>query len=276
MECLILKSHFVTKLSHKATSAGLLIVIRKQPLQISVLMNRDTPKTQTEAPWMVGLRAARANMVPALIVQGIMLALVLGYYFYPPTTRWLNQLAALKQNWGYAYSALAAAIAGGVIPEIMRVWLFQKGRPKKVNATNLLFTLPFWGCTGMAVDLFYRMQALWFGAEVTLQVVATKVIVDQFIYNPIIAGPSGAWFYDWKLSGYSFQTIRRFFTLRYYREVIVPILFATWGVWIPLVAILYSLPSLLQIPLFGLALAMWVMLYTWISEQRSQPKDLPN
>jgi hypothetical protein len=59
--------------------------------------------------------------------------------------------------------------------------------------------------------------------------------------------------------------------LKYYREVIVPILFATWGVWIPLVAILYSLPSLLQIPLFGLALAMWVMLYTWLSEQRSQP-----
>jgi hypothetical protein len=231
-------------------------------------MFRDIQKR--EAPWMAGIRAARANMVPALIVQGIMLALVLGYYFYPPTTRWLNQLAELKQSWGYGYSALAAAIAGGVVPEIMRLLLFQKGRLKKANAVNLLFTIPFWGCTGMAVDLFYRMQAQWFGAEVTFQVVATKVIVDQFIYNPLFAGPSGAWFYDWKLSGCSFGNIGRFFTLTYYREVIVPILFATWGVWIPLVAILYSLPSLLQIPLFGLALAMWVILYTWLSEQRSQ------
>ena len=231
----------------------------------------DTPKTPEEAPWMAGLRAARANLVPALIVQGIMLALVLGYYFYPPTTRWLNQLAEFKQSWGYGYSALSAAIAGGVFPEIMRVLLFQKGHPKKANATNLLFTLPFWGCTGMAVDGFYRMQTEWFGAEATLQVVATKVIVDQFIYNPIVAAPSGAWFYDWKLSGCSFKNIGRFLTAKYYRQVIVPILFATWGVWIPLVAILYSLPSLLQIPLFGLALAMWVMLYTWLSEQRSQP-----
>ncbi len=235
-------------------------------------MNLDTPRPELEAPWMAGLRAARANLIPALIVQAVMLALVLGYYFWPPTTRWLNQLAEVKQSWGYGYSLLAAAIAGGVVPEAMRVLWFQNGRFLRANALNLLFTLPFWGCTGMGVDWFYRMQAQWFGAEATFQIVVIKVIVDQFIFNPLIAGPSGAWFYDWKLSGCSLKNIGRLFTLKYYREVIVPILFATWGVWIPLVTILYSLPSLLQIPLFGLALAMWVMLYTWISEQRSQPK----
>lgn len=234
-------------------------------------MNHDLPQASKEAPWMAGLRAARANLVPALMVQGIMLALVLGYYFWPPTTRWLNQLAVLKQDWGIVYSAISAAIAGGLFPEIMRVALFQKGRLRKANAMNLVFTIPFWGCVGVMIDVFYRMQAVWFGNEVTFQIVTTKVIVDQFIYNPLIAGPIGAWFYDWKLSGCSFENIGRFLTAKYYREVIVPILFATWGVWIPLVAILYSLPSLLQIPLFGLALAMWVMLYTWMSEQRPQP-----
>ena len=236
-------------------------------------MSHDLPQPIKEAPWMAGLRAARANLIPALIVQGIMLALVLGYYLWPPTTQWLNQLAELKQSWGYGYSALSAAVAGGLAPEIMRVLWFQKGRLTTFNVTNLLFTVPFWSCTGMMVDLFYRMQAQWFGAEATFQVVAIKVIVDQFIFNPLIAGPSGAWFYDWKLSGCSLKIISRLFTLKYYREVIVPILFATWGVWIPLVAILYSLPSLLQIPLFGLALAMWVMLFTWISEQRPQPSS---
>ena len=235
-------------------------------------MDINTSLTKLEAPWMAGLRAAKANMIPALLVQGIMLALVLGYYFYPPTTEFLNGWALLKQRWGYGYSALAAAIAGGVFPEIMRVLWFQRGRVMKSNGVNLLFTIPFWSLTGMTVDWFYRMQAEWFGTEVTFQVVVTKVIVDQFIFNPLVAGPSGAWFYDWKLSGCSVRNISRFFTLKYYREVIVPILFATWGVWIPLVAILYALPSLLQIPLFGLALAMWVMLYTWMSEQRPQAK----
>ena len=232
-------------------------------------MNVSPESPRREAPWMAGIRAAKANFIPALIVQGIMLALVLGYYFYPPTTRWLGYLGELKEKWGYCYSALASIIAGAFIPEIMRILVFQKGRVFRTNFSNLLFTIPFWSCTGMVVDLFYRSQAEWFGSEVTFKVVATKVIVDQFIYNPLFAGPSGAWFYDWKSSGYSFRNIGRFFTWKYYRDVIVPILFATWGVWIPVVAILYSLPSLLQIPLFALALAMWVILYTWISEARA-------
>lgn len=231
-------------------------------------MRHHPSSTRKEAPWLEGLRAARANLVPALVVQAVMLALVLGYYLYPPTTELLNRWARLKQDWGYGYSALAAAIAGGVVPEIMRICWFQKGKILKSNGINLLFTLPFWSVTGMAVDGFYRMQGKWFGTELTFGVVATKVIVDQFIYNPLIAAPSGAWFYDWKLSGCSLRQTGRFFTVCYYREVIVPVLFATWGVWIPLVAILYSLPPMLQIPLFGLALAMWVMLYTWMSEQR--------
>lgn len=228
---------------------------------------------EREAPWMAGIRAARANFIPALIVQGIMLALVLGYYFYPPTTDFLNHLAGLKETWGYGYSAIASVIAGAFVPEIMRILVFQKARIIRANFANLLFTIPFWGCTGMVVDLFYRSQAEWFGTEVTFKVVATKVLVDQFLYNPLFAGPSGAWCYDWKNSGYSFKNISRFFTWSYYRAVIIPILFATWGVWIPLVAILYSLPSLLQIPLFALALAMWVILYTWISEARNAPKS---
>ena len=235
----------------------------------AALMHETAEPPRREAPWMAGLRAARANVVPALIVQGIMLALVLGYYFYPPTTRLLDQLAALKGAWGYGYSALAAVIAGGIVPEIMRVLVFQKGRVLRVNFSNLLFTIPFWGLTGMMVDLLYRCQEWWFGSEASLGVVAAKVLVDQFIYNPLIAATTGAWFYDWKISGYSFRNLGRFLTLRYYRAVIVPILFATWGVWIPLVAIIYSLPPLLQIPLFALALAMWVMLFTWISEQRA-------
>ena len=218
---------------------------------------------------MAGIRAARANFVPALIVQGIMLALVLGYYYYPPTTRWLNQLADLKEQWGYAYSLVVSIIAGALIPEIVLIIFLQKGKLLRVNLSNLIFTIPFWGYSGMAIDFFYRCQAHWFGTEVTFSIVLTKVLIDQFLLNPIYVGPFGAWCYDWKNSGYSFKNIGRFFTWKYYRDVVVPILFATWGVWIPIVAILYSLPPSLQIPLFALALAMWVILYTWIAEQRA-------
>lgn len=42
----------------------------------------------------------------------------------------------------------------------------------------------------------------------------------------------------------------------------VPVIFADWSIWIPVFAILYSLPSTLQIPLFGLVLSLCVMLLT--------------
>ena len=224
-----------------------------------------------EAPWIAGLRAARANLLPGLILQALMVTLLLGYYFHPATTQWLDRLADLKLRWGFGYSALSAAIAGAIIPEIMRVMVFQKGRAGRENAANLLFTIPFWCGMGMLVDAFYRTQALVFGSEPTFPVVATKVIVDQFIYSPFIATPLTCWLYDWKLAGYRLTGARDWLTMAYARNVMLPVVFANWGVWIPVVAVLYSLPSALQIPLFGLALSLWVMLLTWMSERRNQP-----
>lgn len=56
--------------------------------------------SRREAPWTAGLRAARANVVPGLIVQGLMLCVLLGYYFHPPMQGWLNGLAEVKARWG--------------------------------------------------------------------------------------------------------------------------------------------------------------------------------
>lgn len=230
-------------------------------------METSAAKTR-EAPWIAGLRAARANLLPGLILQALMLTLLLGYYFHPATTAWLDRLADLKLRWGFGYSALSAVIAGSLIPEIMRVMVFQKGRARRENFANLLFTIPFWCGMGMLVDAFYRTQALVFGSEPTFLVVTVKVLCDQFIYTTFIATPLTCWLYDWKLAGYRLDPARHWFTMSYVRDVMLPVLFANWGVWIPVVAILYSLPGTLQVPLFGLALSLWVMLLTWISELR--------
>ena len=218
---------------------------------------------------MAGLRAARANVVPGLIVQALMLGMLLAYYFYPPTRSWLDALAEIKRRWSYGYSAIASICAGALVPELLRIFVFQKGGIRRGNFSNLLFTMPFWCTMGVIVDFFYRCQAGWFGVDVTFSVVTKKVLVDQFLYNPFFAAPVTAWLYDWKNRGYPTTGLGGFFTAAYYRDTVVPTLCATWGVWIPIVTILYSLPSLLQIPLFALALSMWVMLYTWMSEQRA-------
>ena len=251
---------------HRGTGCSIKPAVTEPPAPSSI------PR---EAPWLAGLRAARANVVPGLIVQAGMLALLLAYWFYPPTTIMLDRLAQVKAHWGYVYSCVTAIIAGALIPELLRILVFQKGRILRKNATNLLFTAPFWCFMGATVDAFYRVQALCFGAEPVFHVVVKKVLVDQFIYNPLFAAPFTAAMYDWKNRGYGTRHLGSFFTAQYYRNVVVPTLFATWGVWIPVVTMLYSLPSLLQIPLFGLALSMWVMLYTWMSESRASPDSRP-
>lgn len=232
-------------------------------------------KPQYEAPWLAGLRAVRANLLPGLVVQGIMFALVLGYYLIPSTREPLDHLATLKEQWGYFYSSVSAILAGAVIPEILRIVVFQRGRPARRNIGNFLFAACYWGLSGMQVDWFYRMQGEWFGTAVEFGTVLKKVLVDQFLYCPLIAAPQAAFLYDWKQLGFSRRHLRGFFTADFYRRSVMPTLFATWGVWIPIVAALYSLPSLLQIPLFSLALSLWVILFTWMSEQRSTEVGLP-
>ena len=223
-------------------------------------------KPRREAPWRAGLRAARANVVPGLMVQAVMVSLLLAYFHHPPTRELLERLAEVKSRWGYSYSALAAIVAGAVVPELLRVFVFQKGKFGRHNFSNLVFTAPFWAGMGMLVDAFYRLQAMWWGDEATVAVVVPQVLLDQFVFSPLLTAPLTTWLYGWKNRGYRWR--KGVFTAGYYRDHIFPTVVAIWGVWIPIVTVLYTLPETLQIPLFSLALSMWVMLYTWMSEEK--------
>src|SRR5437667_12724613 len=63
------------------------------------------------------------------------------------------------------------------------------------------------------------------------------------------------------------RPVRDLFTWQHYRDKIVPTLLATWAVWIPLIAIIYSLPLALQFPLFGFALSFWVLLLPYMTKR---------
>jgi hypothetical protein len=145
---------------------------------------------------------------------------------------------------------------------------FLPARPSQSSeSSQFAVSVPVWGLDGTLVDLLYRNQAAWFGNVATLPVVAAKICVDQFGYNPVFAAPFGVLTYEWKNSGISLQPIRDLFTWKHYRDKIIPTLLATWAVWIPLMAIIYSLPLALQFPLFGLALTFWVLLLTYMTNR---------
>ena len=196
-----------------------------------------------------------------------MLALLVAYYANQSVATALDQLAEYKRAHGLGFVILASVVAGAILPEIFLIVFFQRGRPQRRNLRNLLFTVPIWGLDGSLVDLLYRSEAAWLGDVVTLPVVVAKICIDQFGYNPLFAAPFGVLTYEWKNSGISVQPVRDLFTWRHYRDKIIPTLLATWAVWIPLMAIIYSLPLALQFPLFGLALSFWVLLLTYMTNR---------
>ena len=236
------------------------------------------PAAGEAKPWVIGWEAAKANAIPALVLQALMLSLLLGYYMHPGTARALSVLAELRETYGLGFVVLASLLAGAVLPELFVVAVFQKWKPNRQNLKNLAFNAPFWAIDGVLVDLMYRTLAIWFGTTVALPTIAAKICVDQFGYNPFFAAPYGIWGYAWKNNGYSWRKLRSLLTWRYYREKAIPVLVATWAVWVPLMAIIYALPLALQFPLFALALAFWVLMMTYMTNrfaEMHQAEELP-
>ena len=224
---------------------------------------RETNRTSLALGW----EAARANAVPGFILQAAMLAVLVCYYVSPPFAHALDRLAHYKQEHGLMFVVVAAALAGAIVPELFVIVFFQRGRFRRENLRNLTFTIPTWAIDGILVDLMYRWNALWFGDVTTIGVVSAKILVDQLGYNPFIAAPLEVLVYEWKNDGFSWGSVRRALTWDHYRDKIVPTLLATWAVWAPLMAIIYSLPFALQFPLFSIALTFWVLLLTYMTNR---------
>ena len=203
-----------------------------------------------------------------------MVLMVLAYYFFPPARSWFEALAVAKGKWGYAFSYLSALVAGAVLPFALTIAVVQRGRVTRADMAGFVFLCLFWGLDGLIIDGFYRFQAVIFGAHADLPVVVKKVLVDQFIYNPLFAAPYTVACFEFKNQAYHLGRTGHVFTARFYKEQVIPTLFATWAVWIPVTSAIYALPSLLQIPLFALALSFWSLLVTYITTKANTPEPV--
>jgi hypothetical protein len=224
---------------------------------------------EKRTPLTIGWEAARANAVPGLILQAAMLAVLIAFYGSRHFAGWLGQVAQFKEQHNLPFVILAGIAAGALLPELFVVFFFQRGKWRRQNFRNLAFTVPTWAVDAILVDLMYRANARWFGDVVTLPVLLAKIGVDQLGYNPFFAAPAEVLVYEWKNEGFTWASVRRAFSWSHYRDKIVPTLFATWAVWAPLMAIIYSLPYPVQFPLFSLALTFWVLLLTYMTNRFS-------
>lgn len=221
----------------------------------------------TIPPWRAGVQGARANLVPGLVLQAFALALVLGYYLVPGVTAALADLTAWREKWGVIYSMVSTALFGGLIP-----WVYLRCLPATRHRYNLKqggALMVFWAYRGFEVHWLYVGLAHFVGADNGVGTIAIKVFIDQAIYSPLLAVP-GMWLgYQWIEHQMDLRPAWRQFRQRgwFYHELL-PVLIANLGVWGPAVAIVYALPTPLQLPLENLVLCFFTLMLTHLSQKR--------
>ncbi len=216
-----------------------------------------------------GLRAARANLRPGLLLWLVATLVVAAYYLPGGARPALESLAAFKQSWGYGFAVVSTALWGGVIPVLLtRLVIRDPGRRPRVVPLKMLFLTAFWGLKGAEVNLLYEWLARSFGSQANASTILCKVAIDQLLYGPLWAVPSLALAYLWMDEDFSLPRVRQALGHQFFQTTALPMLLANWGVWIPTVAAIYALPLGLQLPLQNLVLCLWSLILATMTGKR--------
>jgi len=223
------------------------------PVSLSGLISRSL---------RLGLGAARANLVPAVFVEGLMVGLVLTYFYLPVARPFFNVLSDWNVRGGLTFSFIAMGATVGGLTEIFSVYLHKGGRWSREDLVDMAFNFLVFGLLGVMNSVLYQLQAHWFGSGRSLGTLARKTLVDQFIYTPFLSNPVQTLGFLWRAEGFSFR--RAATKLSHFKQLyvmtVLPVLVSNWCFWIPMSALIYCFPTTLQLPLGILATSIWSML----------------
>ena len=214
----------------------------------------------------------KVNLMPGLFLQILMAGMAVAYFFHPYTRNALEDLALLRSNWGIFFSFVGTSVSSAIFPEFLRSLLPKLEKHNKTLpglGIRLLFGIPFWGLMGMQVDLFYRLQYFLFGPSTSATIIAKKVLIDAFLYCPVLAVPQTVCVFLWRDHGFTFKPFHGLQPLHFYALNIFPVLMANWMVWIPIICIIYALPPALGVPFFIIAQSFWVMVLTTLTARNT-------
>jgi hypothetical protein len=220
------------------------------------------------SPLRASLAAARANLGVGLILQAFAGALVAAYFLHPPSRAALERLVAFRSETGIAFALVSTAIFGALIPfAVLAARAATRGRYRLAQMTALTL---FWAYKGLEVAMFYALQAHWFGEGRDFATIAIKTFVDQFVYCTLFAAPVTWLVYTWVEHGFSRAPIvAEWRQPGWFARCVLPLLVATWGVWVPAVAIIYLLPTALQLPLQNVVLCFFTLLVMFMTKRPS-------
>jgi hypothetical protein len=219
-----------------------------------------------------GLEAVRRYWRPFVLLQGVALLLVLGYFHSPAVRQVCETLVAIKQRWGLLFSALAAAVAGVVLPEAAKVVALGLRRFDRQRWRDIAFALALFAVNGMITDLQYRFLGWVYGTGAEWPTVLAKVFTDQFGTTPLYGVPYWILLYAWRANAYDARATLGMISGRWYVTRVLPLLIPAWFFWVPMTMLIYSLPGPLQLWLFALAMGAWslVMIFVASNQPRAQ------
>ena len=226
-----------------------------------------------------GLRAIRANWRPFLLLQAAALAFVIAYFNVDALRGAMADLAAFRERVGVAFTMVAAAVAGAMLPEVAKA-LTQRGwRIDRAKLIDTGFLVVFFALNGLLVDRFYALLGVVFGEAETLGVIAKKALVDQFLFTPLLATPYVAAGLSIRRHGYSIAGAWREFArspARWYVARAVTLMLPGWCFWGPMVCLIYSLPGPLQVAMWAGAMGAWSLVMVFIgAEEPDAPVPPP-
>jgi hypothetical protein len=211
----------------------------------------------------------RENRVPCLALNLVVITLVGSYYQVPAIAEVWEAVGAFKLKWAYAFSLGSTIFAAVLLPSLVQLWmgtLPAEGRWKRVGLLSL-----FWGYRGMEIDWFYQVQGWLFGTGNDAATLIKKVAVDQFVMSPLWFVPTVLIAMRWVDMGGSWARTRASLTREFWMRTCPTVMVTNWLVWIPTLALVYSLPPALQFPLFSVVMCFFILIVTLLArgDQRS-------
>jgi len=220
-----------------------------------------------EAPWRSGVRSARANLGPGLVLQAAALALVLAYYRNDTTREVLGRVVAWRQEVGVGLSILSTGFFGGFLP--MLYLKLRRATRERYSMAQAGAITAFWAYKGFEVDLLYRLLARFVGERNDWGTIAVKTVIDQFVYCPLLAVPLTVLVYEWVTARFDAGAVKADVRAGgWVRRRVVPVLISNVGVWLPTACIIYALPTALQLPLQNLVLCFFTLLVAHQTQRR--------
>lgn len=224
------------------------------------------PRTAAPSIFSTITDVFRQNRTACLWLNVLVITLVTTYYQVPSVAAVWESIGAFKLRWSYAFSLASTVFAAAVFPFCIQA--IQGTLPARGRWKRLALLILFWGYRGMEIDLFYRFQGFLFGHGNDAATLITKVAFDQFVFSPIWFVPTYLIALRWIDLGASWKLTRASLDREFWTRTCPTVLFTNWIVWIPALALVYSLPAALQFPLFSVVMCFFILIVTLLAGRK--------